>query len=161
MALNYQIVKEQLTVFAQDASIATFDASLAYPIALAQSYTLDETGDTQEVQDLCSAQADWANPEVNKKNWTLTTDTLLLRPVATDTGTVDIGSKKDAYNLTLGQNLWCVVGDASMCTSPLVANLKYRYGLATVTSKSQSGNVGEFHTLSVTFTGKGELKYSE
>ena len=157
MALEYEIIKSQLTVFVQDSSIDTFDASLAYPVALAQSYTLDETGDTQEVQDLCDAAAEWASPEVNRKSWTLSTDTLLLRNVGANNGTITLGVKKDAYQLSLGDIVWCVVGDAVDCSEPSGTEIAYKYGKAVITALSQAGSVGEFQTLSVTFTGKGEL----
>lgn len=156
--MNYEIVKNRMTVFVQDVSVATFDPSLAYAVAIAQSYTLDESGDTQEVIDLADCDSDWANPEVSKKNWTLSVDTLLLRPLVT--GTTNIGNKFNSYDLKVGDITWVVVGDAPCATpfNPADSSLGYKYGKAVVTSLSQSGTPGEFHTLSATFTGKGELK---
>ena len=163
MALDYELVKSKLTVFVQSASVDTFDASTAYAVAIAQSYTLDETGDTQEVIDLADCDSDWSNPEVNKKSWSLSVDSLLLRP-NTGAGTIDIYDKYDPYALAAGDIVWVVVGDAS-CGTPYDAasglgELAYKYGKAVVTSVSQAGTTDDFHTISATFTGKGALAKS-
>ena len=161
MAQDRELVKNKMTVFVQDASVDTFDPSLAYAIAIAQSYSLDLSGDTQEVIDLASCDAEWANPEVNKKNWTLSCDSLLLRNNATS-GTIDIYDKFDPYPLEIGDITWVVLGDASCGDpyNPQSDGIAYRYGKAVVTSLSQTGNTDDFHTLSVTFTGKGSLSFS-
>lgn len=161
MAQDKELVKSKLTVFVQDGSTDTFDASLAFAIAIAQSYSLDESGDTQEVIDLAACDSDWANPEVNKKNWTLQADSLLLRDNVAS-GSIDIYDKYNPYPINIGDITWVVLGDASCGApyNPVSDNLNYRYGKAVVTSVSQTGNTDDFHTLSVTFTGKGALSFS-
>ena len=166
MALDKELIKSKLTVFVQATDVATFDPDSAYAIAIAQTYTLDESGDTSEVIDLADCDSDWSNPEVVKKSWTLSCDSLLLRD-NTASGTIDIGDKYDPYasQLGVGDITWLAVGDAS-CGGPYdistgsISTLKYRYGKAVVTSVSQSGNTDDFHTLSVSFSGKGELLWS-
>ena len=159
MAKDYEFIKSRLTVFVQDGSIDTFDPSMAYAVAYASSYNLDITGDTQDIVDMADCFSDWANPEVNKKSWTLSGESLLLRP-NTGNGTVDIGDKYYPYALEVGQIVWNFLADAS-CGAPFNpdtdSELPYRYGKSTVTSLNQSGTQGDFHTFSYTFAGKGAI----
>ena len=162
MALDYEIIKNRMTVFVQDSSVSTFDPSLAYACAIAQSYSLDLSGDTQEVIDMADCESEWASPEVNKKSWTLSVDSLLLRNIGGGNGTIDIFDKYNPYQLEIGDIVWCVIGDAS-CGSPYNPNstgISYRYGKAVVTGINQSGNTDDFHTISATFNGKGALSKS-
>jgi hypothetical protein len=158
MANNREFVKSKLTVFL-DVSAGWAEASQK-PVGIAQSYTLDESGDTREVVDLGDADSLWSNPEVNKQSWTLSVDSLVLRP-ATVNATYDASGRVELTSVKLGDNVWCAIADnkVGVIDNSVGTAFQYRYGKGTVTSKSQSGTVNDIHTISLTITGKGELLY--
>lgn len=153
---NYSIVKDLMTVFVQDASTDSFDANLAKAVAIAQSYSLDENGDTQEIVDLADENSEYSFPEVVKQNWTLSVDSLLLR--SNSSGTISVGANQilPQSSLSVGQIVWAVLGDASAYL-PDSTNIAYRYGKCVITNINRSGNTTDPHTVSATFMGRGPL----
>lgn len=169
MAKDHELVKSRLTVFIDTSysdDWATAKAAMT-PIALAQSYNLDETGDTQEVVDLADTDSDWSNPEVSKKSWTLSCDSLLLRNNASS-GTLDIETKYKQHELVVGDLVWVAIADvvdegADQVNDglPYSKDMLIKYGRAVVTSVNRSGTVNDFHTVSATFSGKGALRVED
>lgn len=155
--MTHETVREYLTVYADIAGGASaFNEANLDPVAVAQGYSLSVTGETEDltVQDLADALATvWANPEVVKKSFVLSADSLVLRPNAVS-GNVDATNKitDQDIKLAVGSVVWVAIMDSNATTGD-----KYVYGKAVITGFEQSGTVGEFATYSVTFEGKGEL----
>lgn len=149
-AVKHEVVKSKLTVFVDPTNAAAFATDNLRAIAVAQSYNLDEGGDTQEVIDLADAAADWANPEVTKKNWSVSVDALVLRENPSGDIDVDDATQSKVTSLRVGDIVWVAIAESTFPDG-------LKYGKAVVTAFNQSGSAGEFHTASATFTGKGEL----
>lgn len=159
MANNREFVKSKLTVF-MDVSAGWASASQK-PVAVAQSYTLDETGETREVVDLGDADSLWGNPEINKQTWNMSVDSLVMRPQTDPSANFDTTNKKELTSIKIGDIVWVAVADnkAGVIDSSATTGFTYRYGKGVVTGKSQSGTVNDIHTISVTIDGKGALNY--
>jgi hypothetical protein len=159
MANNREFVKSKLTVFI-DVSAGWASASQK-PIGIAQSYTLDESGETREVVDLGDADSLWANPEINKQSWTLSVDSLVLRPATGTVATYDASGKVEATNIKIGDMVWVSVADNKLgvIDNSVGTGFPFRYGKGVITAKSQAGTVNDIHTVSLTISGKGALLY--
>jgi hypothetical protein len=158
--MTHRIVRSLLTVFVDKTASPTFDWTNLEPIALAQSYSLDVTVNTNSLvaNDLADASgaAEWAVPEPSDKSWTLTTDSLVL---IADTGNPEYDPTGKVINpdiinsLKQGDLVWVAIADSTATSGDTVP----LYGQALITGYSQNGSIDEYHTYTASFTGSGEL----
>jgi hypothetical protein len=126
-------------------------------IALAQSYSVNQSIETEEVAELADLSADWSNPEGSKKSYEISFEGLIFRTdmdgsYAYDDATKALGNEA----LSIGDVVFFALQDFDG-GSVDGSNFK-KYGKGLVTSIEESGSVGSFHTYSVSIQGKGELK---
>ena len=158
--MTHRIVRSLLTVFVDDTPKTVFDFNELEPVALAQSYTLDTTKNTQSLtpNDLAdpTGAAPWNVPEPTDKGWTLSTDALVLlvdaaAPEYDPTGKI---FNEGLFQLfKLDDKIWVAIVDSDAVENDVVP----LYGQAVVTGFSQNGNMDEFHTYTMSFEGVGEL----
>ena len=160
-----EIVKSKLVLWIDKTTDKTLDvdsyddadAANMRAIALAQSYNLSQSGETEEITELASAESDSANPEVIKSSYNLSFDSLLLRVVASGGNyKYDDLEKMEGSSLAIGETFFWALTD--FLETGFDATKVIAYGKGTVTGKEISGTVSSMHTYSVTIAGKGKVK---
>ena len=161
MADTHRIVRSLFTVSLDLTGSTTFDFANQQLVALAQSYSLDTTVNTQNLvaNDLAdpAGVAEWNFPEPTDKGWTVTVDSLYLLEDAVNPN-YDITDKTapapvlDA--LVAGTRVWVAGHDSDAGTGSTVP----WYGQGLITSYNQAGTIDEHHTYSLVVTGQGQIQ---
>lgn len=126
-------------------------------IALAQSYSVNQSIETEEVAELADLSADWANPEGTKKSYEISFEGLVFRQDAEGSYAYDDTQKTlGNESLKIGDVIFFALQDFD--GNAVDGSLFKKYGKGMVTSIEETGSVGSIHTYSVTIQGKGELK---
>ena len=161
MADTSRIVRSLFTVSLDLTGAATFDFLNQEPVALAQSYSLDTTVNTQSLvaNDLAdpAGVAEWTFPEPTDKSWTVSVDSLLLivdalNPNYDPTGKTEPGPVLEA--LKVGTIVWVAGADSDAAVGSTIP----WYGQGLITTYNQAGTIDEYHTYSLVVTGQGEIQ---
>jgi len=161
MADTHRIVRSLFTVFLDLTGGAVFDFSNLDPVALAQSYSLDTTVNTQNLvaNDLAdpSGVAEWNFPEPTDKSWTVSCDNLYLLEDAVNPN-YDIELKTPPAPvleaLIVGTRVWVAGADSDAAVGATIP----WYGQGLITTYNQAGTIDEYHTYSLVITGQGQIQ---
>jgi hypothetical protein len=140
-----------------DGGTLLLDAFVTNPefraLAIVQSMSLAESGDTEEILDLADPNADWANPEVSKKSGTGSASVFQLKEDANGTISIDDSKFTMAPSLKLGDIVLIAKGEY-----PLVAGSKIeRVFRAVITSNDAGNSPSESGSYDISFDSKGRI----
>lgn len=158
-----EVVKDKFVIYVDDTTapgteIGDYNDSYAAnlkAVALCQDYSINESGETEETQELADENSEWSSVDVTKKSGEVTFSGLLFRTAGGGDYSYDDTKKVVPTDLAIGDTVFFGFQDYDN-TVPDGTKIK-KYGKGVVTSKEQSGSVGSAHTYNMTVALKGPV----
>lgn len=158
-----QVVKDKFVIYidsttAPGTEIGDYNQTAAAAmraVALCQDYSISETGETEETQELADTNSEWSSVDITKKSGEVTFSGLLFRVLGGGDYSYDDTVKIIPTDLAVGDTIF--FGFQDYTGAAITGTAIKKYGKGVVSSKEQSGSVGSAHTYNMTIALKGPV----